>query len=254
MGYDIDMPPNQATYCNWKVALLAYSSKCSTYFIVAMTFERFYSIIRPHKAASFNTVKRCRIIIGSIAIVNAAYSLPHLFITSINGRTCLVYYNGMRYLAGRIYYFADQGVSFGLPFASLLIMNSVIIHTLCKRSKFIEKNSQGQCHNQGQGQDQIEVEDKHTKMKSSDKQIIIMLLSVTFSYLILMIPSLSMASYAAFVDYQSSPKLFAGFHLIFAIGEKTYFTNYSINFYLYVISGQKFSGDLLTLFRRLLKQ
>ena len=91
-------------------------------------------------------------------------------------------------------------------------------------------------------------------MKSSDKQIIIMLLSVTFSYLILMIPSFSMASYAAFVDYQSSPKLFAGFHLIFAIGEKTYFTNYAINFYLYVISGQKFRGDLLTLFRRLLKK
>ena len=85
MGYDIDMLPNQATYCNWKVALLAYSFKCSTYLIVAMTFERLYSIIRPHKAASFNTVKRCRIIIACIAIVNAAYSLPHLFITCING-------------------------------------------------------------------------------------------------------------------------------------------------------------------------
>ena len=160
----------------------------------------------------------------------------------------LAYYNGMTYLAGRIYYVADQVVSFGIPFVSLLIMNSVIIHTLSKRSKFIEKKSQGQDHGQ------MEVEDKHTRMKSSDKQIIIMLLSVTFSYLILMIPSYGMASYAAFVDYHSSPELFAGFHLIFAIGEKTYFTNYAINFYLYVISGQKFRGDLLMLFRRLLKK
>ena len=39
-----------------------------------MTFERFYSIIRPHKAASFNTVKRTKITILIIVIVTGCMS------------------------------------------------------------------------------------------------------------------------------------------------------------------------------------
>ena len=77
-----------------------------------------------------------------------------------------------------------------------------------------------------------------------------MLLLVTFAYLILMLPSYGMFIYTSFVDYQSSPDLFAGFYLIWVVGNKTYFTNYAINFYLYVISGQKFRSDLVKLFKQ----
>ena len=126
-------------------------------------------------------------------------------------------------------------------------MNSVIIHTLHRRSKFVEKSSEGQGEIQGHDRK----EGKMSKMNSSEIQIIIMLLLITFGYLILMIPSYGMSFYASFVDYQNSPKLYAGFHLIMAVGAKAYFTNYAINFYLYVISGQKFRNDLVTLFKRI---
>ena len=103
-GFDIDIPPNQFWYCTAMVTVLSSSSMSSTYLIVAMTFERFYSIIKPHKAASFNTLKRAKITIVCIAVLSAVYSIPHLFMTTVNGRTCVVYYNEMKYLAGRIYY------------------------------------------------------------------------------------------------------------------------------------------------------
>ena len=45
-----------------------------------MTFDKFYSIIRPHKAASFNTVKR-EITIIFIVIFSFLYNIPHLFLT-----------------------------------------------------------------------------------------------------------------------------------------------------------------------------
>ena len=42
---------------------------------------------------------------------------------------------------------------------------------------------------------------------------------------------------------------YASQHFVFHFGEKSYFTNHAINFFLYVISGQKFRGDLMQLFR-----
>ena len=119
-------------------------------------------------------------------------------------------------------------------------MNTVIIHTLRKRSTLFLTRSEtldvGQGQNQGQGHNQ----GHSSKMKSSEKQIIIMLLLVTFGFLILMTRTYGMTFFPAFIDFSSSPKLYAGFLLVWSIGQKTYYTNFGINFYLYVISGHKF--------------
>ena len=50
-----------------------------------VTFERLYSIIRPHKAASFNTVKRARITIVCIYLLCYTYGVPFLFIGAFDG-------------------------------------------------------------------------------------------------------------------------------------------------------------------------
>ena len=210
-----------------------------------MTFERFYSIIRPHKAASVNTIKKARVIIVCIVIISALYSVPHLFMTGRDGTTCTPYAKGTDLFAGKVYFWSDQILGFTFPFIALLTMNTVIIHTLCKRSKILLTRSDTQDEVQGQSQGHS------SKMKSSEKQIIIMLLLVTFGFLILMTPSYGMILYNVFVDFSSSPKLYAGFILFMSIGEKTFYTNFGINFYLYVISGSKFRSDLLKLFQNI---
>ena len=95
------------------------------------------NVIRPHKSASFNTVKRAKISILCIVFFTIVYSIPHIFVTSVNGIICLVYFNGRKSLLGKLYYWTDQVFGFGFPFISLLIMNSVIIHTLRKRSNLL---------------------------------------------------------------------------------------------------------------------
>ena len=129
--------------------------------------------------------------------------------------------------------------NFALPFILLLVMNCVIIFKLQERSKSsIEiTNSQGQTLNQ--------------KIKSSDKQIYIMLLLVTFTYLILVTPSWTyMALYSSVIAPGiKSPNMFAGIYLYYHIGHKLHSTNNGINFFLYVMSGQKFRNDLVNLFR-----
>ena len=126
-------------------------------------------------------------------------------------------------------------------------MNSVIIHTLRKRSLFKISNNeakvQGRNQSQGQGQNQI------SKSKSAETQIYLILLLVAFSFFILITPLYAFNLYVQFVDFAKSPKAFAEFYIFFQIMHKMYFTNNAINFFLYVISGQKFRNDLINLFK-----
>ena len=88
---------------------------------------------------------------------------------------------------------------------------------------------------------------QNIKGKHPEKQIITMPLVVTFVYLILLIPTRSVVLYIIFYN-DTTPYYYAGLHLFYQIGEKTFYTNHGINFFLYVMSGQKFRTDLKNLF------
>ena len=233
------MPPSQYWYCAVVITIVVTAIMCSTFFIIAMTFERFYSIIRPHKAASFNTVKRARITIVVVVVFSVFYHIPHLFISANNGRVCVSYTKAFDDISVLIYYWFSFVLNFALPFVLLLIMNSVIIQTLRKRSHLNLRTT-----NKGHGEGQ----DQKNKVKQPETQIYITLLLVTFGFLILSTPVYAMAFYINFFS-GNTPYYYAGFHLFYQIGEKTMYTNHGINFFLYVISGQKFRADLLALFK-----
>ena len=208
---------------------------CSTFFILCMTFERFYSIIRPHKAASFNTVKRAKATIIIVVIVSVIFNIPHLFATSETLGECTPIGKGIDHIYGQIYSWLTSLLNSFLPFVLLLIMNIFIIHTLRTRSQLSQS--------QGQFEGQVET----NKIKHADKQITVTLLLVTFSFLVLMMPSCLILIYVMVYDFTQSPKAFAGYYLFGNIAGQAYFTNSGINFFLYVISGRKFRTDFIKL-------
>ena len=85
-------------------------------------------------------------------------------------------------------------------------------------------------------------------MKNSEMQIFIILLLVAFGFLVLTTPAYAFFFYINIADYKTTPKVYAGYLLFHSIGQKLHYTNFGINFYFYVISGQKFRTDLLNLF------
>ena len=144
---------------------------------------------------SFNTFKRAKINIACILVFSVSYNLPHFFTTTRVDQYCAPFGHSTQYVSGLVYYRIFLVINILLPFVSLLIMNSVIIHTLRERS-----GVQGQI--QGQGQ-----RGHHTvKIKGSERQIYITLLLVTFTFLILSMPSYTFIVYAWFYDYKSSPR------------------------------------------------
>ena len=209
---------------------------CSIYFIVFLTFERFYSIMRPHKAASFNTVKRAKITIACIVAYGIVSDIPHLFTTELEGRICLSVFNNT---PRRVFDWYGSITAFMIPFVLLLTMNCVIIFILRQRARSGLTRSVGQGQTQGQGKND----------KSDEKQIYMMLLLVTFTFLVLTTPIMAVIFWQSF-NFHPTPKMIAINYLWFTTGETFLFTNNSINFFLYVMSGKKFRKDLKRLFIR----
>ena len=130
MMHNVQMALGQYRHCTLAAQAFFTTTLCSTLLIMSMTFDRFYSIIRPHKAASFNTVKRAKITILCIFIFSILYNVPNFFISDHQAWKCLPYGKAMETTIGLFYYWLSFVIQFALPFISLLIMNSVIIHTL----------------------------------------------------------------------------------------------------------------------------
>ena len=116
MAHGIDMPPNHTWHCASTTFVLFSSALSSALFIVSMTFERFYSIIRPHKVASFNTVRRAKITIVSIVIFSILYNIPHVFVTSSPGVDCKTYGKTRGVSYGEFYYWLSFVINFVFPF------------------------------------------------------------------------------------------------------------------------------------------
>ena len=237
--HGIPIPPDVETYCTFANTVIFISFLASTLLIVSMTFDRFYSIVKPHKAASFNTVKRAKITIASIVILSIIYNSPHMFITSYENWQCLPYAKGMEKSYGQFYYWLSFLVHYVFPFLSLLTMNSVIIHKLRNRTIRTEKRPV-----------QENADSQTSKPKNTEIQLVAILLSVTFGFMILTTPGQLLFLYIMSVDIYKTPYNFASYYLFYAVAQKLYFSNHGINFFLYVISGQKFRADLVKLFQR----
>ena len=199
-----------------------------------MTFERFYSIVRPHKAASFNTVKKAQITTVCYFVFFTIFNVPHSFLTDVDGLRCVPWGKADN-LFGQFHFYSEMVIAFILPFVLLLIMNCVIINTLRNRSNIRSES-------QGQGQT--------NRAKSSENQITVTLLVVTFSFLLLTTPLYLVFIYLTTFGMGTTPKEIATFYLIYQVGEKSFYTNFAINFYLYVISGQKCRTDVAKMFRK----
>ena len=141
-------------------------------------------------------------------------------------------------LLGQCYYWLSFVINFALPFILLLVMNSVIINTVRGKSKLRQRHESRNDPSQK----------NFNSNKKSEMQILVILLLVTFAFLILTTPTYVLVLYIMFVDYGNSAENFAGFYLFYNVGHKTYYTNYGINFFLYVMSGRRFRTDLVKLF------
>ena len=238
MVHGVHIPPGQKSYCRLTCIFNFTGYLWSSLLLLSMTFDRLYSIIRPHKAASFNTVKRAKITIVCIIIISVSYIIPHLFLAANVNWECVPYGGALGTVLGEIYYWLSFVIQLVIPFVLLLIMNSIIIHKIRTRSVFKKEGSSQGYPNSGE----------QSKIKSAEIQMFAILLSVTFAFLLLTTQSYIFFLYARLVDFSRTPDQFARYYIFYNFSHKSSISNHGINFFLYVISGRKFRSDLRNIF------
>ena len=242
MEHDVYVPPGPKWYCrvanlfNFTSFLWQYSSDTQYDIWTVCTASSW-----PHKAASFNTVKRAKLTVALIALISILYNLPHLYLTSYVGWECIPYGNAKQYSLGELYYWLSLVVQFALPFVCLLTMNSIIIHKIRNRFVLVKKPL-----NDSSSSDSSQGENSTTK--HSEMQVFVILLLVTFAFLILATPGYLFFLFVRIINFFKTPKLLAGYFLFYHVAHKMYISNHGINFLLYVISGKKFRTDLRNIF------
>ena len=232
------MPPDQHWYCVIERYLNYSSCLASNTLLVSMTTQRFYSIIQPLKAASVNTVGKTRKTVLFICLFSCLYCIPFFFVAGNIGQECVSNLIAHSSVYGELYHWCTEVLTYILPFFSLLLMNSVIIHTLRLRSKLNLTDSGNNVKTKG----------LHNTGRYSERQVITMIFLVTFAFLILNVPSRALDFYLLFSNGGDTPGYYAGFHLFYHLGNKSCITNHGINFFLYALSGKKFRTDLKNLF------
>ena len=196
----------------------------SSYIITTMTYDKMYAIVWPHKSKDKCTAGRARITCLSAAILVPVFFVPLGFFAGINeaGNNCIRYSVEAWYVT--LYTHISMVVHPLLPFVSVVTMNSVILLKLCRRQSSGISTS--------------------TVSQKAQKQLIIMLLVISSTYLVLTIPFEAREIYSYYDTYGNSPESIAENYFIFAVTYELITINSGINFFLYMLSGRKFRNDL----------
>ena len=211
------------------VALFALQN--GTFLVVAMTLNRYIAIKWPHKAATYSTPRRTKIITVSVSLAVCIYNIPHFFISIVTGNQCIG--DSIGGLITKVYTWFTFVLNAIIPFTMLIHMNFVIVNAVRKSHVFFKANNETTTKGRDQG-----METRRKTMKSAEKHLVLMLLLVTILFLILLCPTYFRFIYLVFAK-RDTPFKYAQSLLLSEITAELYSSNSGINFFLYRFSGKK---------------
>ena len=223
------------TECKFLAFGALFAVQNCTYLTLAMTVDKYIAIKWPHRAATYSTARRARMIVVGLYTSVFIYNIPHFFLSSIIGSQCVGY--AIQSQITSIYSWFSFVLNGIIPFTLLIYMNFVIVKTVRDSRKSFRDNDRTTGMNARQ-----------KTLKSAESQLTIMLLLVTTLFLILLFPAYFRFIYIV-VAKRDTPRLYARLLLVAQVTGKLYPTNSGINFFLYCISGKKFRNDLKEIFR-----
>eukprot|EP00794_Sanderia_malayensis_P010844 gene10844-11997_t len=216
--------------------LFYYFVVASIWLIVGVTLNRFTMVIFPVKSRRLCSVTRTCITITSILVFSFVVNIPHFFNyqprADANGTYTHVETEFAKTGGAKHYEFWVHCMFLVLaPWASIALFNGGIIYSLAKQSsKMTQKQTSAA-----------------KKRQKRDRQMTIMLLSVTFSFLVLLAwQCITQCFYM--LDYGKFTSQRRVVEKSFAAAKIGVVINSSINFFLYNITGSTFRKEFYRLF------
>ena len=205
-----------------------------SYQVVLMTFDKCFAIMAPHRALSFCTPKRAKILLVIIFTLMFLFNSPNFYLHRLVVADCAG--NTIQTPLVQAYVYISFVVTGLVPFFSLVIMNGIII-------KAVRMSRKMRAEPGNQSDWSID------KMKQVENQLTMMSVIIAVAYIILFLPSHIRFIVYQFVVPDSTPTTYAGFYFFIHLSFRLYATYYGIHFFLYFLSGSKFRNDLRKLFK-----
>ena len=237
------------------------------FLILSLTFDRLMAGRFPLNVVAWCNARRAKVISGLILIVALVVNIPFsIYHHAKNKTVCAMGTPGSA--LSFVFPWITVVVGFVVPFVSLTSMNAVIIMAIHNRRRHmaryaperprdivetIEMSESGTGSNQDppQNQSRDTKQQSHPKpMTSRDRNAIVTLLLVSFTFLLLSSPHFAKVALLSMTNGTSTLSRQADYSLLFQVSRKLYFTNNACNFFLYCLSGTKFRNDVVRLFRR----
>ena len=217
----------------------------STFQVLAMTIDKYVAIRWPHKAATYSTPRRAKVITIGLFTGLLIYNIPHLFLARLIGDQCFGY--SAEGIFTKVYSWLNYALNAIIPFTLLIYMNCTIVKTVGESRKMFEMGDKNACVNKrsdlySQGRNKG-MENRRKTMKSAENQLTVMLLLVTTLFLILLIPTYVRFIFMTLFE-PDTPDKYSLTMLLYQISHKLYHTNNGINFFLYFMNGRKFRNEL----------
>ena len=211
MAAEFNLFSPTALVCSFVVYFSHVLWTLSSYIITTMTFDKMYAIVWPHKSKDKCTAGRARITCLTAAVLVPVFFVPLGFFAGMSqgGNNCIRYSMEAWYVT--LYAHISMIVHPLLPFVSVVTMNSVILFKLCKRQSSGISTS--------------------TANQKAQKQLVIMLLVISSTYLVLTIPFEAREIYSYYVTYGNTPEGFAVNYFIFVVTHELITMNSGINFF-----------------------
>ncbi|XP_074660962.1 uncharacterized protein LOC141913356 [Tubulanus polymorphus] len=199
-------------------SLPTVSQHVSAWFMVVIASERFVSVAFPFFARRFLRLKFAGIITVSLVLI--------CLLAALNNRQ-LYHDNGACYFNAKRLKRAAQFFSFTvvyLPAGSIMILNALIVVILVRQSRSVSGGSHDE------------------KGERKVNRVTVMMLTLTFSFLGLSLPHWLIQVIAPRGTMTDSVQ--AAYEILSLM----YVTNYSINFFLYLLSGGEVRQEIYKLF------
>ena len=229
------------------ISLAGYTvSVYSVWLLIAVTVERYIVTVHSLHAVTMCTSSRAiKVIIGILLLL--VFTNLHLVWTTelrifeVDNGTILMCSSGEghEYLVEKIWPWVDAFFYCFFPFVVICILNGLIVHkvVLSRRERNIMSNS-------------VNRRMPGSKPQSSESSIrvTLMLLSISFTFLICTLPMNVVMINGAFLSFETaSLEEISRYKLARTISELLMYTNHSINFYLYLLTGHKFRQQLTSM-------
>ncbi|XP_071100698.1 probable G-protein coupled receptor B0563.6 [Haliotis cracherodii] len=229
--------------CGLIFFLMYFSIHYNVFLMCTMTIERYIAVKFPLHAPKWITINKARILILVEFIV--AFSLDvHSFFTrqivvdpNTGVEKCTTPGETNTFFVTKIWPWVDAVVYCYGPLTCLLVVNVLII-TEVKRAGRMQR----EMTNKGAG------EKTAADARSRERQVTVMLLSVSFTFLIFVTPMAVIIVVERYFWVQHNAHEQAQYHLVRTICNNMMYTNHALNFVLYCVGGKRFRDQFFAIF------